>query len=556
MTASSEFAEFCRLAASGGLVAVAETVSADLLTPLSAYLRIAQGAERSFLLESVEGGEHLARYSFLGAEPAMVVRSRDGVTTVQDANGERTEPGTAVDILRREFAHRKLAAAENIAPMAGGCVGYLGYAASSWFDPAMQAVSGAGDDACFLIFRTVLAFDHARQQIQIRTLAEVEPGASEAVLQEKFDAASAQNREVVRKLSAAVELPLKAMAVAGAGEADFESNFARAEFESAVAEGKELIFAGECFQIVLSQRFRRKTKANAVALYRALRATNPSPYMFLLNFGPTPRPVRSRWRASLDRRIAGDAGALPRPRVDLPSHRRHPDPRRECGRGCATGRRAARRREGARRAHDAGRSRAATIWAAWPRYGTVKVKKLMTVEKYSHVQHLVTELQAELRPELDRFDALGACFPAGTVTGAPKIRAMQGIADLERGARLSVFGRGLVCRLRQQSRLLHHHPHHGAGGRRAECAGGRGHCRRLRAVPGVGRDGQQVARAASRRGPGRVRGITGRRTMLLVIDNYDSFTYNLVQFLGELGADPVVRRNDQVTVRRDRERRL
>ena len=169
MTASSEFAEFCRLASSGGLVAVAETVSADLLTPLSAYLRIAQGAERSFLLESVEGGEHLARYSFLGAEPAMVVRSRDGVTTVQDANGVRIEPGTAVDVLRREFAHRKLAAAENIAPMAGGCVGYLGYAASSWFDPAMQAVSGAGDDACFLIFRTVLAFDHARQQIQIRT---------------------------------------------------------------------------------------------------------------------------------------------------------------------------------------------------------------------------------------------------------------------------------------------------------------------------------------------------------------------------------------------------
>ena len=185
MTASSEFAEFCKLAASGGLVAVAETVSADLLTPLSAYLRIAQGAARSFLLESVEGGEQLARYSFLGAEPAMVVRSRNGVTTVQDANGERQEPGTAVDVLRREFAHRKLAAAENIAPMAGGCVGYLGYAASSWFDPAMQAVTGAGDDACFLIFRTVLAFDHARQQIQIRTLAEVEPGASEAVLRRK-----------------------------------------------------------------------------------------------------------------------------------------------------------------------------------------------------------------------------------------------------------------------------------------------------------------------------------------------------------------------------------
>ena len=138
-----------------------------------------RAARARFLLESVEGGEHLARYSFLGAEPAMVVRSRHGVTTVEDASGTRQEPGTAVDVLRREFAHRKLAAAENTAPMAGGCVGYLGYAASSWFDPAMQAVSGTGDDACFLIFRTVLAFDHARQQIQIRTLAEVAPGASE-----------------------------------------------------------------------------------------------------------------------------------------------------------------------------------------------------------------------------------------------------------------------------------------------------------------------------------------------------------------------------------------
>ncbi len=292
MTACAEFADFCRLASSGGLVAVAETVSADLLTPLSAYLRIAQGAERSFLLESVEGGEHLARYSFLGADPAMVVRTCNGVTTVQDAAGERVEPGTAVDILRREFADRKLAAAENIAPMAGGCVGYLGYAASRWFDPAMQAVSGSGDDACFLIFRTVLAFDHARQQIQIRTLAEVEPGASQAALEQKFSAAVAKNREVVRKLSAAVELPLKAMAVRGAGEADFESNFSPEEFERAVAEGKELIFAGECFQIVLSQRFQRKTKANAVALYRALRATNPSPIHVSAQLW---RPPRQWW---------------------------------------------------------------------------------------------------------------------------------------------------------------------------------------------------------------------------------------------------------------------
>ena len=444
MTASSEFAEFCRLASSGGLVAVAETVSADLLTPLSAYLRIAQGAERSFLLESVEGGEHLARYSFLGADPTMVVRTRNGITTVQDASGERVEPGTAVDILRREFADRKLAAAEHIAPMAGGCVGYLGYAAASWFDPAMQAVTGSGDDACFLIFRTVLAFDHARQQIQIRTLAEVEAGTCESILKEKFSAASAKNREVVRKLSAAIELPLKAMAVSGAGEADFDSNFSPTEFERAVAEGKELIFAGECFQIVLSQRFQRKTKANAVALYRALRATNPSPYMFLLNFGDLSDDNASNNGANPGERalIGASPEMLVRCRDRELTYRPIAGTRTRGANVAEDARLAAEllADEKERAEHmmlvDLGRNDLGRVAS----YGTVKVKKLLTVEKYSHVQHLVTELEAELRPGLDRFDALGACFPAGTVTGAPKIRAMQGIADLERGAREAYSG--------------------------------------------------------------------------------------------------------------------
>ena len=436
-TASETFAEFCRLAATGaGLVAVHETVSADLLTPLSAYLRVAQGSSRSFLLESVEGGEHLARYSFLGAEPAMVVRSRNGRTTVEDASGTRIEPGTAVDVLRRELSQRKLAAAEQIAPMAGGCVGYLGYAASRWFDPAMQAVAGSGDDAVFLIFRTVLAFDHARQQIQIRTLAEVEPGASQEELRRSYDAAAAKNREVVRRLSAAVELPIKAEAVGSAGEAEFDSNFERAEFERAVAEGKELIYAGECFQIVLSQRFRRKTTADAVALYRALRATNPSPYMFLLKLGPAPGTaieqaligaspemlVRCRDRELTYRPIAGTRPRGADVEADAQLACELLADQKECAEHMML--------------VDLGRNDLGRV----ARYGSVKVNKLKIVEKYSHVQHIVTELKAELRPDLDRFDALGACFPAGTVTGAPKIRAMQGIAELERGAREAYSG--------------------------------------------------------------------------------------------------------------------
>jgi len=464
--ASDPFAEFCRLAASGaGLVAVHETVSADLLTPLSAYLRLVtpasptaglpgtptpQGTSRSFLLESVEGGEHLARYSFLGAEPAMVVRSRNGQTTVEDASGIRMEPGTAVEVVRRELSQRKLAAAENVAPMAGGCVGYLGYAASRWFDPAMQAVAGTDDDAVFLIFRTVLAFDHARQQIQIRTLAEVEPGASQEELRRSYESAAAKNREVVRRLSAAVELPIKAEAVGSAGEAEFDSNFERAEFERAVAEGKELIYAGECFQIVLSQRFRRKTTADAVALYRALRATNPSPYMFLLKLGPLPSPQHANHGRAGDPGETGVEqaliGASPEMLVRCRDREltyrpiagtrpRGADAEADAQLACEL---LADQKECAEHMMlvDLGRNDLGRV----ARYGSVKVNKLKIVEKYSHVQHIVTELKAELRPDLDRFDALGACFPAGTVTGAPKIRAMQGIAELERGARQAYAG--------------------------------------------------------------------------------------------------------------------
>ncbi len=436
MTNPSQFAEFCRLAARGSLVAVTETVSADLLTPLSAYLRVAEGAARSFLLESVEGGEHLARYSFLGADPAKVVRSRKGVTTLEDATGSQIVEGTAVDALRREFAGHTLAAPENTAPMAGGCVGYLAYSAARWFDAAMQAIAGEGDEACFLIFRTVLAFDHARQQIQIRTLAEVVPGAKEAALCQAYEAAVETNRAMVAKLSAPAAAPLKPVAVEGMGEAEFESNFTRAEFERAVVSGKELIFAGECFQIVLSQRFQRRTTADAVALYSALRATNPSPYMFLLNFGAdaagaAPRVligaspemlVRCRQRELTYRPIAGT-----RPRG------LHADEDARLAEELLAD-------EKERAEHmmlvDIGHNDLGRVAS----YGTVDVARLMFVEKYSHVQHLVTELHAELRPELDRFDALGACFPAGTVSGAPKIRAMQGIAELERGPREAYSG--------------------------------------------------------------------------------------------------------------------
>jgi anthranilate synthase component 1 len=197
-----------------------------------------------------------------------------------------------VDVLRREFADRKLSAPKTLRPWPEAASAIWAMRLRAGSIPQCRP-SGSGDDACFLIFRTVLAFDHARQQIQIRTLAEVEPGQrsrrAAAELRCRLRPQSRSCAQAERRRGAAAEGHGRC---SGAGEADFESNFERAEFERAVAEGKELIFAGECFQIVLSQRFRRRTTANAVALYRALRATNPSPYMFLLNFGAS---AGGRW---------------------------------------------------------------------------------------------------------------------------------------------------------------------------------------------------------------------------------------------------------------------
>jgi anthranilate synthase component 1 len=423
----ANFEEFAALAAEGNTVAVERTVPADLLTPLAAYIRLSKNSDYSFLLESVEGGEHLARYSFLGAEPLLVIRSHAGETKVATTSGEKAMPGiTAIDYLREHFRGRQLARPGDYTPMAGGAVGYLGYGAAQWFDPAMQALPSEDNDAMFMIFRTIVAFDHARQELKITTVAMTDEAGEgeerEAKLKDLYLEAVARTEKIVTGLRDAVELRTPVKKVEEGGE--FESNFEPEAFKQAVTDCKELIAAGECFQIVPSQRFSRKTGAGPVAIYRALRMTNPSPYMFLLRcgeeslIGASPEMlVRCTGRQLEYRPIAGT-----RPR----SNDREEDARlakemladeKECAEHVML--------------VDLGRNDLGRV----AEYGSVKPTRLMKVEKYSHVQHMVTELEATLREGLDRFDALGACFPAGTVTGAPKIRAMQAIAELEKTPR-------------------------------------------------------------------------------------------------------------------------
>jgi anthranilate synthase component 1 len=430
------FEEFEREAARGNVVPVVRAVLADLQTPVGAFLRVAEGEPFAFLLESVEGGERVARYSFLGAKPEMIVRGR-GHETIVERDGAREVYANvrATDFLREHFRGRKLAARANLSPFAGGAVGFLAYDAVRWFEPVLDdGTTNDADDAVFMFCRTVLAFDRVRQQIEISSVVMTdEAGGDRARLQNLYDDAvreTARVEELLRgeptqraRLNEYSCSRLDEDSHAARLEREsprFVSDWERGDFERAVEQIKEHILAGDCYQVVLSQRFTARVSAPPVEIYRALRALNPSPYTFFLRLGDlsivgaSPEMlVRSRGRELEYRPIAG---TTPRGATDEEDARLAAEMRAD-------------EKEVAEHMMlvDLGRNDLGRV----AEYGSVRVNNLMTVERYSHVQHLVTGLSARLREGADRFDALAACFPAGTVTGAPKVRAMQIIRALE-----------------------------------------------------------------------------------------------------------------------------
>ena len=421
------FEEFEQEAARGNVVPVVRSVLADLQTPVGAFLRVAGGAGHAFLLESVEGGERIARYSFIGAEPELVVRGR-GETTYVERGGEVEELRgvRATDFLRDYFRARKLARRAGLAPMAGGAVGYVGYDAARWFEPVLTKdlrPAEGSDDAVFMLFRTVLAFDRVRQQIEITSCVMTEEAAeSRERLRELYDAAVAETERVERLLSEGPASPpfVDERHREENGRGRFESNWSREEFESAVVKIKEHIAAGDCYQAVLSQRFSKSCDVDPVQIYRALRATNPSPYMYFLRMGretvvgASPEMlVRCRGQRLDYRPIAGTRKRGATETEDWMLSEDLKTDEKEVAEHMML--------------VDLGRNDLGRV----SDYGSVKVDDLMRVERYSHVQHLETSLRSRLRDGLDRFDALASCFPAGTVTGAPKIRAMEIIRGLE-----------------------------------------------------------------------------------------------------------------------------
>ncbi|HEX7174398.1 MAG TPA: anthranilate synthase component I family protein, partial [Pyrinomonadaceae bacterium] len=340
----------------------------------------------------------------------------------------------ATDYLREYFRGKTLARRAGLAPMAGGAVGCLAYEAARWFEPVLgdgaREQASAGDDALFMIFRTVLAFDRVRQQVEIASVVYTEDAdGSRERLHALYDGAVAETAEIEKSLAGYSRTIAAAQEAAGRGHSasqevgagqSFESSFTKEDFERGVGEIKELISAGECYQVVLSRRLRKEVSAPPLQIYRALRATNPSPYMYFLRLagetvvGASPEMlVRCRGQRLDYRPIAGTRRRGATETEDwLLGEEMRADEKEVAEHVMLV---------------DLGRNDLGRV----ADFGSVEVSELMIVERYSHVQHLVTSLRARLREGLDRFDALAACFPAGTVSGAPKVRAMQIIRELE-----------------------------------------------------------------------------------------------------------------------------
>ncbi len=406
------FSAFQAQTEKGNVVPVTLTVAADLLTPFGTYLLLRENAKFSFLLESIEGGANLARYSFLGANPNKILRGKNGKTIVEE-NGETIESEkNLVESLRENFKNKNFAEDFQIAPFAGGAVGFFNFSAVGLFEKSLKTTET--DDGFWLFFNTTVAFDHAYQQIKITTLVFTDEGEN---LETLYRNAVAENEKIARILQNTPQIPVSPQMKSAE---KVSSNWKKENFLAAVSRIKEYILAGDCYQAVISQRFSKKTSATAVAIYRALRSLNPSPYMFLFEFGrksiigASPEMlVRCRGRNAEYCPIAGtrrrgknefeDAALAEEMRNDAKETAEH------------------------LMLVDLGRNDLGRI----AEYGSVKVDRLMAVEKYSHVQHLVSNLSAKLADEKDSFDALAACFPAGTVSGAPKVRAIEIIRELE-----------------------------------------------------------------------------------------------------------------------------
>jgi len=428
--------DFLKLSRKHSLVPVYRTVTADLETPVSAFLRIAAEEPEAFLLESVEGGKHVGRYTFIGIQPYKTMVARGQQITVREGRRQRSFTGDIFDELKRALSGHTPAQLPGLPPFTAGAVGFFAYDVVRQIEklPALAKDDLGVPDACLMFFDQVLAFDHVKKEIHLIATVDLTRESRDGA----YERAVRRLNRMERRLANA--LPTKRRKKA-AGKLTLTPRTSKAAFLKAVNKTKEYIAAGDIFQCVLSQRFDCVPEVDAFEIYRALRIVNPSPYMYFLRFGmengagkaatahivgSSPELlVRVHGREVEYRPIAGT-----RPRsMDEAEDKAFEDDLR------------ADKKEVAEHIMlvDLGRNDVGRV----SEFGSVKVKDLMYVEKYSHVMHLVSTLEGRLKPELAPIDAFRSCFPAGTLSGAPKIRAMEIIEELE-PSRRGVYGGSIL----------------------------------------------------------------------------------------------------------------
>lgn len=424
LTISPSLEEFRPLAQAGNLIPVWAELPADMETPLSAFLRLAP-RRYGFLLESVEGGEKWARYSFLGADPLLVYQFKGRSATLWQRGKARrwTLPEDPMEGLRDLMSRYRPVRVPGLPRFVGGAVGYLGYDTVRFFDrlPDRSRDDLGLPDGVFLLTDTMLAFDNLRHRLLVLSNAHVESarqadrGYREAV--RKIHALLAK---LARPLRGACPMRLGTEGLAAQGEEGFRSTLDQAEFMERVRRAKEYIAAGDAIQVVLARRLESRLRAHPFEIYRALRTVNPSPYLFYLMLGDvtvvgsSPEVLVRAEDGVVE--VRPIAGTRPRGRTfaedEALERELRADPKERAEHVMLV---------------DLGRNDVGRVAAV----GSVEVTELMTVERYSHVMHLVSNVRGRMAPGADSFDVLRACFPAGTVTGAPKIRAMEIIEELE-----------------------------------------------------------------------------------------------------------------------------
>jgi anthranilate synthase component I len=436
-------ADFLKLSRKHTLIPVYRTVTADLETPVSAFLRIAAEEPEAFLLESVEGGEHVGRYTFIGIQPYKNMISRGDQITVLEGRKRKSFTGDIFEELKKALSGHRPARLAGLPPFTAGAVGFFSYDVVRQIEklPSIAKDELGVPDACLMFFDQVLAFDHVKKEIHLLVTADLTRGPRDGA----YERSVRRLNKLERRL--ANELPSRSRK-RPQGKLKLTARTSKSAFLKSVSKAKEYVASGDVFQCVLSQRFDCVPDVDAFDVYRALRIVNPSPYMYFLRFGLHQNDARSRHKQLLPTtahivgsspellvRVHGRdveyrpiAGTRPRSSDEVVDRAMEADLRSD-------------QKEVAEHIMlvDLGRNDVGRV----SEFGTVRVKDLMFVERYSHVMHLVSTLEGHLRSDLEPIDAFKACFPAGTLSGAPKIRAMEIIEELE-PARRGVYGGSIL----------------------------------------------------------------------------------------------------------------